>query len=144
MQFSLFLSGALLSALSLTSAQSLTITGSVTPAQASNIVADVINYIASVEAQPQYTCVQSVLATAVPASASFNLVSFLPYFQTASPFPPWFAGLPTDVQSYINSIAAAETSIANKDLKAAAPQATVGLKLVGGVLAAGAMGMVFL
>lgn len=56
--------------------------------------------------------------------------------------PAWVQALPTDVQSYISSMAAAEASIVNKDTSAGGRVGRVVDRWVGGLLVAGVIGTV--
>ncbi|MCJ1291892.1 hypothetical protein MMC34_003440 [Xylographa carneopallida] len=143
MQPTIFLGASLLSLLALTAAQTTTIT--VSPAQASHISADIASYLSTLTTQPGWVSAVSVLATAIPSSDYSNgLSAYLQQVVTATALPSWYTAMPSDVQSIFSSVGAAEVSIVTKDLAAAAPQPTAALKVMGGMLAAGAAGLALL
>ncbi|KAF1988439.1 hypothetical protein K402DRAFT_391670 [Aulographum hederae CBS 113979] len=110
---------------------------SFSPEQSSAIVSDLSAYLTSLTAQPEYTSVASVLATAIPADELADIDELV----TATTYPSWYTSLPDDAQAYLNSIGIAEASIINKDVAGAAPTAAPMLKYVGGaagIVAAGA------
>jgi hypothetical protein len=62
-----------------------------------------------------------VLATALPSSLLADPNALYSELATATALPPWFTGLPSDVQSYIASVGQVEASIINKDASSPAP-----------------------
>ena len=82
----------------------------VTMSTNSNVVASALaSYATSLMADPKFSSVLSVLSTAAPASELpvLSAVGTANNPMTES----WFSALPTDVQTYIKSIASVETSI---------------------------------
>ncbi|MCJ1386676.1 hypothetical protein MMC17_009802 [Xylographa soralifera] len=145
MQPMIFLGAGLLSLLSLTSAQVTTTITSISPAQSSQISADLASYFSTLTTQANWVSAESVLSTAIPSSAWAEGISvYLSQLITATAPPAWYTAMPSDVQSIFSSVAQAEVSIVTRDLAAAAPQPTAALKVMGGVLAAGAAGMALL
>ena len=67
--------------------------------------------------------------------------AYLESFATATAFPSYIAALPSDVRSYLSSVGVAEASIISKDLPAAAAPTGRPAKLMGGMAAAGVVGM---
>ena len=168
MQFKLLFTTALLSTASLVAGQSSTVT-SVSPAQvcppsphnlkpprplltpfpnqSSKIVKDLVNYLTSVAAQPAATSVNQILQTAMPSDVqalyATNPGQYFSQAVTQTAPQSWFTALPSDVQSYLNSIGSAEASIIASDLKAAAPTHGA-MKVAGAALAVGAAGLAML
>ena len=78
--------------------------------QSSAIDCAIYSFATSWTAQPIFTSVSAEL----PPDARYTFLSAFPFqfFATATTgFPSWFTALPTDVQSYIISVAKVETSI---------------------------------
>ena len=88
-----------------------------------------------------------ILATAVPTSLqgllSTNPGLFYTQLATQTAAPAWYTALPSDVQNYLSSVANAEVSIVQSDLKAAAPTHGA-MKVAGAALAVGAAGLAML
>ena len=111
------------------------------------INSDTSNYLSSLAAQPNWSSISSVLATAsnfppilatsYPAS---DAVSFLNAIITGT--PAYMGALPTGVQSWISSVASAEASIINKDATANAAQPTGRMVAVMGAGLAAGVGVV--
>ncbi|MCJ1251884.1 hypothetical protein MMC30_009122 [Trapelia coarctata] len=142
-----FLAAALLSVASVTSANNIA-TISVNPSQSSKIQADASSYFSSLYAQPQWTSVISVLATGLPESEIESITAdpanFFVLLATATALPPAYKSLPSDVQSYLSSVGAAEASIVNKDTGNDAAPSGIAMKAAGAFLAAGAVGIALL
>ncbi|MCJ1397739.1 hypothetical protein MMC11_000935 [Xylographa trunciseda] len=146
MRTTILLGAGLLSLLPFTSAQATITITSVSPAQSSNIAADIASYFSTLTTQSNYLSAASVLSTAIPSSLyqGEGLAAYFSQLVTATAAPAWYTALPADAQSFFSSVGAVEVSIITKDLAAAAPQPTAGLKVMGGVLAAGAAGLALL
>ena len=107
-------------------------------------MADISSYIASVTSDSAYASQHSAIQSAMPsmdlASAALNASAII---GTGAVTPiasqSGLSALPTPAQSYVSSIAAAEASIASKDLSGAAPQATA-VVMAAGAAAAGVLG----
>ena len=99
------------------------------------------NYATSWTAQPIFTSVTAEL----PPDVRYTFLSAFPadYFATATTgLPAWFTSLPTDVQSYMVSVAKAQTSIVDSVLYGgAASSHTDGAVLPSSTSTAGSAGM---
>jgi len=92
-------------------------------AQLSTISSSVSSYISSVVQQPAYTTFSAYMATATDLSPdeqdAFNEADYDPVllaeeFFTATATPVWYTEIPSNLQSYVSSIANSEASIAAK------------------------------
>ncbi|MCJ1401523.1 hypothetical protein MMC11_004737 [Xylographa trunciseda] len=143
MQTKLFLAGALCSAITAVSGASVNIaTVTANPSQESHIESDAASYFSSLFAQPQFTSVVSVMYTGVPQDAFDSFTAdpsdFFIMLATETAAPAYIQALPTDVQSYLSSVGAAEASIIVKDTSDA-KSTNVGMKVAGALMVAGAL-----
>lgn len=141
---------AVLSALSLTSAKTITstFTGTTTlvsnsPQQTSSELVDLQAYAKTLTSDPKYQSYHSILATAVP-SADLAKVAIDPskFATTAVPYTALsgYDALPSDAKAYFSSINQAQESIITKDLAGKAPRPT-GAIAAAGAAAAGVLGL---
>lgn len=88
------------------------------------------------------------MATGLPGSVIDSITAdpsdFFVLLATQTALPTEYRVLPSDVQSYLSSVGAAEASIINKDTGNAAAPSNLVLKVVGAVMAAGAVGLALL
>jgi hypothetical protein len=92
----------------------------VNPAQSSSISSLASSYIISVEQQPAFTTFSSYMAAATGLSqdelnafieADNNPILLANEFFTATATPVWYTEIPSNLQSYVSSIANSEASI---------------------------------
>ncbi|MCJ1382346.1 hypothetical protein MMC17_005459 [Xylographa soralifera] len=141
MQTKLFLAGALFSAITAVSAASVNIaTVTANPSQQTRIESDAASYFSSLFAQPQFTSVVSVMYTGVPIDVFDSFTAdpsdFFQMLATETAEPAYIQALPTDVQSYLSSVGAAEASIIVKDTSDA-KITNVAMKAAGALMVAG-------
>ena len=87
-------------------------TRSLNDAQSSKLVSQISSYVASVIEQPAYT---SAVAELEEVGREDNPIDLALAFVTATATPAWYSDLPSDLQSYVSSIAAAEATFAVQD-----------------------------
>jgi len=88
------------------------------------------------------------MATGLPDNVISSITAdpsdFFVLLATATSLPSAYKGLPSDVQSYLSSVGAAEASIINKDTGNDAAPSGLAMKAAGALMAAGAVGMALL
>jgi len=147
MQTKSILAGAVLALATAVSANNVaTITAN--PSQQSQIEADGSSFFSSLYAQPAFTSVLEVLATGLPEEIIYSITAdpsdFFVMLATETALPDYLSAVPSDVQSYLKSVGAAEASIINKDTGNDAKGLDVKVKAVAAGLAAGVVGVLML
>ena len=110
------------------------------------------SYDSSLEQQPAFTSFAEFMATAIvpsDAAAEFALVTNNPIllagdFFGATATPAWYSEIPSPLQSYVNSVASADASIASKVLGGGAGRVEAKVAVMGSLLAAMFVGMLLL
>ena len=110
------------------------------------------SYDASLEQEPAFTSFAAFMATATVssdasvefASADNNPVLLAADFFAATATPAWYSEIPSPLQSYVNSVASADASIASKVLGGGAGRVEAKVAVMGSLLAAMFVGMLLL
>ncbi|MCJ1354218.1 MAG: hypothetical protein MMC33_004205 [Icmadophila ericetorum] len=114
MQSKVFVGAVLSSAISLISAQGVSLTTG-TPQEILSGIAAVSTYITGLEGQGAFASVGSVFATALPSAAISSFendpIDFLIDFITNPATPTWYSALPTDVQNFVQSVESVGVSL---------------------------------
>lgn len=105
--------------------------------QSSKAVHDLDVYLSSLTAAPQWPSYSSVIETAFETVTYDYVADDLSDITTQ----PEFTGMPKNVQDYVISVNKAAESIVSKDLSGAAPRPT-GAVMAAGAAAAGLLGIV--
>ncbi|KAI4165622.1 MAG: hypothetical protein LQ342_000564 [Letrouitia transgressa] len=112
-------------------------TGILPPSQATDLANGIDSFIASVTADPRFSSVASVLATAVPpyllanpnpSAAEAYLLSIL----TATSLPSWITALPPSVTSYVIELGQGAEGLLKSDAPALYTQVTAIATVLGG------------
>jgi hypothetical protein len=129
-------------------------TKTINTAQQSSFVSAIISYVSSLEQQPTYTSFSSYMATATGlpddvssefSSVSYNPLSLVEDYFTATATPAWYTEITSPLQSYVSSVASGEASIASKIVNGSgAGRVEAKVAVMGSLLAAMLVGMLLL
>ncbi|MCJ1392940.1 hypothetical protein MMC18_005812 [Xylographa bjoerkii] len=128
------------------------IAGSLIPVtMTATLIAQESSYASSVAAQPSYTSFANSICSATVdeaaatffAEASCDPFNLANAFFTATATPAWYTQLPSNVQSYVSSLANAEATIV-QHVMSGGERAAGTVQTMGAALVAGFVGMLFL
>jgi hypothetical protein len=117
---------------------------------ATKISSDFSSYFSSVHAESAWSSLVPVMQTATGLpddqyrSAAGDPAGLGYMFFTATATPTWYPALPSNLQSFVSSVAAAQASIVNQDAGSGAEGAHGRVVVWGAVLAAGIVGLALL